>query len=286
MQFSLRMRKNCKYLQEDLNSYNFISYSKLATTCIDPHGVTCLDVGDSITAGSAAGHPYGAYIHYANVTLGSNYVFYDVGLPDETAIGGRLRFLDELAAFKPKYVTIMYGANDMKNGRPQRDIIDDILWMAAQAKASGVTPIILLTPARESYATTATYLDQNLSSQAITSGYNVFNVYDIIDMIPNNGKYDDFNSTNYVDNVHPNQAANSMIGTEFARYFKELTSNAGKSPTQSFSSGERANNNAATSAVKIVIGFIGRGYESLKIESERISQYIHQICGMYSLFRN
>ena len=35
-----------------------------------------------------------------------------------------------------------------------------------------------------------------------------------------------------------------------------------------------------------VYEYMGRGYESLKIESERISQYIHQIRGTYSLFRN
>ena len=76
----------------------------------------------------------------------------------------------------------------------QQSIIDDILWMAAQAKAAGATPIILLTPTRRGFDATTTALDQNLSSQAIAAGYHVFNVYDIIDTVPNNGQYDAYNS--------------------------------------------------------------------------------------------
>ena len=48
---------------------NFTSRSVLATTCNDPDKITCLAMGDSITAGSAARMPYGAYIYYANLTL-------------------------------------------------------------------------------------------------------------------------------------------------------------------------------------------------------------------------
>jgi PKD repeat protein len=47
-------------------------------------------------------------------------------------------------------------------------------------------------------------------------------VYDIIDKVPNNGKYDAYNSTNYVDSVHPNQAGNKLIGNAFAKYVTAL----------------------------------------------------------------
>ena len=67
-------------------------------------------------------------------------------------------------------------------------------------------------------------LDQNLSSQAIAAGYHVFNVYDIIDTVPNNGQYDAYNSMNYVDSVHPTQAANKLIGDAFAKYIAALNS--------------------------------------------------------------
>lgn len=207
------------------NTYtNFVSHSKLVTTSTDPHVVKFLVIGDSITAGGAAGLPYGAYAHYANISLGSSYAFYNVGLAWETAAKGRLRFIDEMAAYKPEYVSIMYGANDMTAERPQQSIIDDILWMAAQAKAAGATPIILLTPTRRGFDATATALDQNLSSQAIAAGYHVFNVYDIIDTVPNNGQYDAYNSMNYVDSVHPTQAANKLIGDAFAKYIAALNS--------------------------------------------------------------
>lgn len=194
------------------------------TTCTDPHVVKFLVIGDSITARGAAGLPYGAYAHYANISLGSSYAFYNVGLAWETAAKGRLRFIDEMAAYKPEYVSIMYGANDMTAKRPQQSIIDDILWMAAQAKVAGATPIILLTPTRRGFDATATALDHNLSSQAIAAGYHVFNVYDIIDTVPNNGQYDAYNSMNYVDSVHPTQAANKLIGDAFAKYIAVLNS--------------------------------------------------------------
>lgn len=204
---------------------NFTSRSILTTTCHDPNKITCLAMGDSITAGGAAGLPYGAYIHYANISLGnSGYVFYNRAIANETAASGRMRFLDEMAVFNPEYVTIMYGAIDLRERRSQQLIIDDVLWMASQAKAHGATPIILLTSTRRGLETNTTYLDQNLSTQALAAGYNVFNVYDIIDTIPNDGQYDAYNSTNCVDSVHPTQAANKLIGEALANYIAELSS--------------------------------------------------------------
>lgn len=208
---------------------NCISRSPLATTNNDPKKITFLNMGDSITAGSATGLPHGAYIYFANLTLDkSGYVFYNVGLGGETSESGRLRFLDEMALFKPKYVTILYGANDLRLSRPQQSTINDILWMASQAKAHGATPIILLTPAKGSLKEVV-YLDQNLSKQALAAGYKVFNVYDLIDTVPNNSKYDGINSTNYLpkDGTHPNQAANKLIGEAFAKYIVTLSSKKG-----------------------------------------------------------
>lgn len=203
---------------------NFTSRSALTTTCHDPGKITCLAMGDSITAGGAAGMPYGAYIHYANISLGnSGYVFYNRAIANETAESGRMRFLDEMAVFNPRYVTIMYGAIDLREKRSQQLIIDDILWMASQAKANGATPIILLTSTRRGLETNTTYLDRNLSAQALAAGYDVFNVYDIIDTIPNNGQYDAYNSTNCVDSVHPTQEANKLIGDALANYIAELS---------------------------------------------------------------
>jgi PKD repeat protein len=218
------------------NSYtDFISHSKLVTTCKDPHVVKFLVIGDSITAGSATGLPYGAYAYYANISLGSSYAFYNVGLAHETADKGRLRFVDEVAAYKPKYVSIMYGANDLPAGRAQQSIIDDIMWMAAKAKAAGATPIILLTPTRRGFEAKTTALDQNLSTQAIAAGYHVFNMYDIIDKTPNNGRYDAYNATNYLDSVHPTQVANKVIGDAFAKYVAALNSQEGLLPSAMFS---------------------------------------------------
>jgi len=219
---------------------NCTSRSALATTCNDSTAITVLNMGDSITAGGAAGLPYGAYIHYANITLGnSGYVFYNAGLGGETAASGRVRFLDEMAVFNPKYVTIMYGANDLKEMRSQQSIIDDILWMASQAKAHGATPIILLTPPRRNFEMNTTYLDQNLSTQALAAGYNVFNVYDTIDTIPNNSQYDGYNSTNYVDSIHPTQAANKLIGDAFAKYIAALGNQVNVQPSNNFISNIR-----------------------------------------------
>ena len=50
------------------------------------------------------------------------YVSYNAGLGGETAASGRARFLDEMAVFNPEYVTIMYGANDLKFMRSQNPL--------------------------------------------------------------------------------------------------------------------------------------------------------------------
>ncbi|MGB9928532.1 MAG: PKD domain-containing protein [Methanosarcina sp.] len=214
---------------------NFTSRSVMATTCSDPDRTTCLATGDSITAGSAAGLPYGAYVHYANLTLADRgYVFYNRAIPNETSDSGRMRFLDEMAVFNPEYVTIMYGANDLKIARSQEAITEDILWMASQAKAKGATPIILLTSVRRGSEKNTTSLNQNLSAQALEAGYDVFNVYDVIDTFPNNGKYDAYNATNYVDSVHTNHEGNKLIGEALVKYIVALSSKGGLLPYANF----------------------------------------------------
>ena len=164
----------------------------------------------------------------------SGYVFYNRALANETSESGRMRFLDEMAVFNPEYVTIMYGANDLKIARSQESITNDILWMASQAKAHGATPIILLTSVRRGSERNTTSLNQNLSTQALEAGYHVFNVYDIIDTIPNNGLYDTYNATNYVDSVHTSQEVNKLIGEALAKYIAALSSKGQVQPSADF----------------------------------------------------
>jgi parallel beta-helix repeat protein len=88
------------------NTYtNFVSHSKLVTSSTDLNLVKFPVIGDSIAAGGHSGLPYCAYTYYANLSLGNRHAFFNEGLANETVDKGRLRFIYEIAAYKPEYVS-------------------------------------------------------------------------------------------------------------------------------------------------------------------------------------
>ena len=182
--------------------------------------------GDSITEGGQGGTVYGQLGGMIEDGIeditGDEWTVQNRGFSGERAYQGRERFTQELDAFhNPNVVFIMYGTNDLLDSRPQQDIIDDILYMAGRAEARGLRTYILLTPAMYKNNNLRIQLNQNLSTQAASSGYNVINVYDAIDQVPNNGAFDAYNSSYYADGIHPNELGNTRI-TNYILYESEL----------------------------------------------------------------
>lgn len=191
--------------------------SQLSTTTHSANHI--LLIGDSITAGGIMGMTtpgtWGIPMHTVLCKYDTWYVS-NQALSGERADQARLRFSQELEIYKPTTVTIEYGTNDIYYERSQQDIIDDVLWMAEYAKSHNIRPFVLLTPATGVENDKRIWYDENLSEQATNAGYDVISIYDMIDATPNNGMYDSYVASNYIDAYHPTNTANELIGDNVA----------------------------------------------------------------------
>ena len=183
--------------------------------------VHILAFGDSITQGGTSGTETTALGGYctdmqtALNSLSSGYVVSNAGIAGDTSGDIRARFLDELAIYQPDAISIFCGVNDLGAGRSIEDIITDISWMESTANEMGITPYIVLIPASgNAYNNNIITLDELLDSSVNCL---TVNIYDSLDSDPFNGEYDDFDSDNYIDNVHPNNASYVIIGQHIAR---------------------------------------------------------------------
>lgn len=217
-----------------------------------------LTVGDSITKGIAGAFGQG-YAVQANATLNTyspTWHISNVGIGGTTAEQGRVTFPQWLDIYCPQYVCIMYGQNDLGN-RVEQDIINDVLWMAQEAKNRSITPYILLTPSVVNNNALRIAYNTNLSIQAEALGYDVINFYDAIDSTPQNGIQDAHNATNYEDLVHPNLVGYSYAGPYVARNILALSyPRAGTGLSQTFGfNGEVLSNSRDIYSTDTIIPF-------------------------------
>ncbi len=223
--------KNCTMVSNTLKGVrlrqsagNIFSLGCVAISPVSATGHTTNEIlitGDSISEGfpDIENGGWGTILK-DNLTavMGANYYIVNQANSGEQSDAGRKNLEAYLDIFDPTYVTIMYGCNDINHGREQADIITDILWMASTAQARGITPIIMLTPAENLTGNAGIIaLDQNLSTQAKAMNFTVINIYDLLDTTPNNGVYDSFDQTYYVDTAHPNTLGRSIIAEHVTR---------------------------------------------------------------------
>lgn len=168
-------------------------------------------IGDSITEGTF-GYEGGWGVPLGSM-LGNQWHVSNGGLAGDSAnYSNMYRFAPLMQLYNTQFVCIALGTNDINGGYPQQQIIDDILSMAAAANTAGIHPYIVNTIAWPSADSKRIQLNQNLSIAASALGYNVINAYDAVDLVPMNGEYDGYNTTNYqADTYHPNTIGNTLI---------------------------------------------------------------------------
>lgn len=109
--------------------------------------IVCL--GDSITD---TGYP-------ADLAKLTGMTAYEEGIRGERSSGGASRIDGVLAGYKPAYICILYGANDVLNHLPPATVTGNLEAMVIAAQANGTIPILAtLTPMfgpREAYAADA-----------------------------------------------------------------------------------------------------------------------------------
>ncbi len=106
--------------------------------------IVCL--GDSITD---TGYP-------SDLSKLTGLTAYEEGVRGERSAGGAARIDGVLSGYKPAYICILYGANDVINHLPSSTVTGNLEAMVIAARANGTIPILAtLTPmfgTRESYA--------------------------------------------------------------------------------------------------------------------------------------
>ena len=103
-------------------------------------------MGDSITYGTLLSNHSDCYPNVLSGMLGKPVV--NEGRPGEQARQGLARFAGVLYAYKPSHILILYGVNDLANGRGPDNIKSDLRQMIALARANNTVPVIAtMTPA-------------------------------------------------------------------------------------------------------------------------------------------
>lgn len=198
---------------------NTVVQSPYATT-VTGGKLHVLCLGDSITEGSQAANVSGGYAKYYN--LGDNYVVSNQGVGGDRA-EWLLPMVDaKLDIFNPDIVTIMIGLNDVNNDRTVDETVNDTIAIADIVKAHGATPIICTVLPH--YVTNTSTLDKALTTAANNKGYRVINSYDAIDSNPENGVYDAYVNSWYIDGGHPNVDGNKLIGAYVGRNINAIFS--------------------------------------------------------------
>jgi len=204
------------------NSTNkFSNMSVSSTRASSPHTSNhILTVGDSITKGVGVnyGLGYGAYLNATLNAYSPTWYVSNVGVGGTTAAQGRVTFPQWLDIYNPDIVLIMYGQNDISAGRSEQDIINDILWMAQEARNRSITPYILTTVPISNNNFKRISLNDNLTSQAALAGISVIDTYDSVDLSPGNGVHDGYNENNSLDGVHPNSVGYTLMGNYVSKH--------------------------------------------------------------------
>jgi acyl-CoA thioesterase-1 len=104
---------------------------------------TIVAVGDSLTYGYPYPPDY-SWVRIAGDRLGVRMI--NKGVCGETTADMRRRFAVDAAALRPDYIILSGGSNDAFLGVAAPEVAGNIAAMAAEARAGGIKPVIVLPP--------------------------------------------------------------------------------------------------------------------------------------------
>jgi len=189
-------------------------------------------MGDSLTEGAdlITGHTWPSLVGNALTLNVSNF-----GIGGDTTQGMLSRFYPEVIQFKPDYVLIMGGTNDLWWDWEVKTIMGNIFSMSFQARYHNITPIIGLpmpvdvesaqkagfSPPLQGYERLVemlTDLVNKLKTYATDSEIPVVDLHQ--PFLRDDQKAD---STMFLDDgLHPNQKGHQLIADSIIRSFREL----------------------------------------------------------------
>ena len=170
----------------------------------DPNVVVAF--GDSITEGvDGGGAPYPGRL----AALSGRRVI-NAGAGGQESGAGLSRLGSTLAAYKPGYICILFGANDVIMGLDQNVTIGNLLAMIQKAKANKTVPILAtLTPMIGEHAgwnSEVNRLNDALRNLASAEG---------VTLVDLNAEFVDAAALMIGDGLHPNDQGNQIIALAF-----------------------------------------------------------------------
>jgi lysophospholipase L1-like esterase len=172
-------------------------------------------MGDSITEGVET-TPYPEYLaQYVGKTVANQ------GVGGEHAYEGRLRVDRVLAAYKPGFLLILYGANDLLHYHSPAGIVEELRSIVRSAKAAKTIPVLAtLTPmVRSHYYFDGGVKDLNTRIRSMASDEGV-RLVDLEQVFGDRDADEDpyvLDSDDYLqwDGLHPNEEGSRQIALAF-----------------------------------------------------------------------
>lgn len=172
-------------------------------------------MGDSITWG-VNGTPYSTYLsEYLGKPVANE------GVSGEHAYEGRQRVDGVLAHYKPGFVLILYGANDLLHGLSAEEIVADLRYMVRSAIANKTIPVVAtLTPMVRSHSVFddgAKYVNIQIRSMARSEGVTLVDLERVFGNRDADADPYVLDADDYLqwDGLHPNDAGTRQIALAF-----------------------------------------------------------------------
>lgn len=125
----------------DINNQK-IAESKATYFTVKQNDIQVAALGDSIThGGGAVSTPPSAILY--NWETYSQVPVLNIGFSGNLTSNMVERFDQDVLPFKPKFLVIMGGVNDIRTGVSAREVIDNLTKLKEKCKINGITPIFL-----------------------------------------------------------------------------------------------------------------------------------------------
>lgn len=172
--------------------------------------LTIIGLGDSITAGVTATHPYLYYLQDRY----PNHTFIVKAFGGGTTVGAIERYQDTVTDLHPGIVIFMIGTNDIYYNLPITSAMNNVAQMVQMAKDNGTVPIIVTQPPRADFNEKQN--EQLLELNSLYRNYAAENNIKLVDAYP--VFYDPefpithgLNRSVSIDGIHPNDTGTVVL---------------------------------------------------------------------------
>lgn len=181
-----------------------------------PAGATVLILGDSLSYGTGANLGQNTGEDYPTLlakTTGWNII--NEGVPGDTTAGGLARIPSLLEQHQPKLLVVELGGNDFLHHAPQTETIANLKAILAEAKANGVSTILVAIPEINALKAAVGSLSDHPLYEKLAKETNTPLIADVFSDVLSD-------RTLKADQIHANAKGYAVVSEKFGEKLKEL----------------------------------------------------------------